>query len=219
MKHCSILLVAAIAILLSSGCQAFKRGGRIKSAGTVVQGIPDAGKPATLATSNAGTTVPLAAGSTITVTRIDPVPATPATKDTPAVPAQPAKEVTVIVPSAPTEYHKTETTVKADTGTVDTTIATRKIDAAESRPLLYAAIVAALAAGFFVWASYPTPAIACGIASVVFFMAWKLSGLPDWFYVLGAVAAAVGVSIYLGHNRGLYEPVPTKPNEPAPPQR
>lgn len=193
-----------IACLLLPGCSLFNRGGAIKGNGVTVQGIPDAGKPATLVTTDAGEAVALPAGSTVTITKTE---AAPATKDTPA---KPATEVTAITPSGPTVWHKTEKTVNADTGTVDTSIAAKKIDASESRPLLYSAIVAALAAGFFVWASYPTPAIACGVASAVFFMAWKLSDLPDWFYVLGAVAAAAGIAIYLGHKRGLYEPVPEK---------
>lgn len=202
--------ILIIACLLLCGCSLLNRGGSIKAGDATVRGIPDAGKPATLATSTAGTVIPLPAGSSITVTKVDAIPASMATKDSPSVAAQPAKEVTVITPSGPTSYQKTEATVKADTGTVDTSVALKRVDAIESRPLLYASIVAALAAGFFVWASYPTPAIACGAASIVFFMSWKLSGLPDWFWAAGAIAAAIGISIYVGHNRGLHEPVPPK---------
>lgn len=193
-----------IACLLLTGCQLFNRGGAIKSGGVTVQAQPDAGKPATLSTAEAGTSMAIPAGSVIKVTQTD---AQPATKDKPATPAV---TVTEIVPSAPTEIRHTEKTVQADSGTVDTSVAMKKIEAAESRVLLYAAIGCALAAGFFVWAQYPTPAIACGVGAVVLFMAWKLSDLPDWFYVIGLLAAAGGVAIYLGHKRGLYEPVPPK---------
>lgn len=193
----SLLLISC---LLLTGCSLFNRGGAIKGNGLTVQGIPDAGKPATLVTVDAGEVVALPAGSTVTITKTEAVPAT---KDTPG---KPATEVTAITPSGPTVWHKTEKTVNADTGTVDTSIAAKKIDAAESRPLLYAAIVAALAAGFFVWASYPTPAIACGVASAVFFMAWRLSDLPDWFYLIGAAALAGGAALYFGHKRGQANP-------------
>jgi len=187
-----------LSCLLLSGCALFNRGGKISTGGVTVTAQPDAGKPATLSTAEAGTSMAIPAGSTIKVTQTE------------ATPAAPATTVTEIVPSAPTEIRHTEKKVNADSGTVDTSVALKKIEAAESRVLLYAAIVAALAAGFFVWASYPTPAIACGVASAVFFMAWNLSDLPDWFYVLGAVAAAAGIAIYFGHKRGLYEPVPPK---------
>ena len=186
--------------LLLCGCGMIPA--RIKAGPVTVQGVRDAGKPATLATSEAGTVIPLPEGSKVTVTKYEPVAATQ------AAPAQPAKEVTEIVPSAPTEYRKQESTVKADTGTVDTSIAAKKIDSAESRPLLYASILCALAGAFFVYRAYPTPALCCGAASVVFFMAWKVSGLPDWFWAIGLVAVAGGAALYLGHNRGLYEPVP-----------
>jgi len=192
------ILLPVIALCLLSGCSLFNRGGKISTGGVTVTAQPDAGKPATLSTAEAGTSMAIPAGSTIKVTQTE------------ATPSAPATTVTEIVPSAPTEIRHTEKKVNADSGTVDTSVALKKIEAAESRVLLYAAIGAALLGGFFVWASYPTPAIACGVASAVFFMAWKLSDLPDWFYVLGAVAIAAGIAIYLGHKRGLYEPVPEK---------
>lgn len=191
--------------LLLCGCGMIPA--RIKAGPVTVQGVKDAGKPATLATSEAGTVIPLPEGSKVTVTKYEPVAATQ------VAPAQPAKEVTEITPAGPTEYHKTESKVDAQTGTVDTSIAVKKIDSAESRPLLYASILCALAGAFFVYRAYPTPALCCGAASVVFFMAWKVSGLPDWFWAIGLVAVAGGAALYLGHNRGLYEPVPDDKNK------
>lgn len=193
-----------LSCLLLSGCSLFNRGGKISTGGVTVTAQPDAGKPATLSTAEAGTSMAIPAGSTIKVTQTE---AQPATKDKPSAPAI---TVTEIVPSAPTEIRHTEKKVNADSGTVDTSVALKKIEAAESRVLLYVAIGAALLGGFFVWAQYPTPAIACGVASAAFFMAWKLSDLPDWFWAVGAVAIAAGIAIYLGHKRGLYEPVPEK---------
>lgn len=191
-------IIAAFTMLLS-GCAGV---GRIKLPGVSVTGVPDAGKPAQVATSSAGVSVPLPEGSKVVITKSEAVAATP------SAPAIPAKETTEIIPAGPTEYHQTESTVKADTGTVDTSIASKRIEAQESRPLLYAAIGAALAAGFFVYRAYPTPAICCGAASVVFFMAWKVSGLPSWFWAVGLAAIVGGGALWLGHNRGLYEPVP-----------
>lgn len=200
--------VALIACCFAfSGCSLMR--GWIKSGGTTVQGVKDAGKAATLETTNAGSSVPLPAGSTVTVTKTESVPAT---ADKPAIPAT---EQTVIAPGGATEWKKTEVAVKADTGTVDTSIRKHEIDAEESRPLLYAAIIAALAAGFFVYRAYPTPAICCGVASVVFFLAWKVSGLPSWFWAIGLAAIIGGGALYLGHERGLYTPVPD--DKPKPP--
>ena len=192
------ILLPVIALCLLSGCSLFNRGGKISTGGVTVTAQPDAGKPATLSTAEAGTSMAIPAGSTIKVTQTE------------ATPSAPATTVTEIVPSAPTEIRHTEKKVNADSGTVDTSVALKKIEAAESRVLLYVAIGAALLGGFFVWAQYPTPAIACGVASAAFFMAWKLSDLPDWFWAVGAVAIAAGIAIYLGHKRGLYEPVPEK---------
>ena len=188
------------------GCNLMR--GRIALPGASVTAVKDAGSPATVAQSNAGVSVPLPAGSVVTVTKSE---ALPATKETPA---QPAKEITEIRPAGPTEYHKTEQTVAAQTGTVDTSIREHQIDAQESRPLLYAAIASALAAGFFVWRAYPTPAICCGVAAVVFFMAWKMAGLPEWFWAIGLAAIVGGGALWLGHERGLYTPVPDDKPKP-----
>lgn len=192
------LLLPVIALCLLTGCSLFNRGGKISTGGVTVTAQPDAGKPATLSTAEAGTTMAIPAGSTIKVTQTE------------ATPASPATTVTEIVPSAPTEIRHTEKKVNADSGTVDTSVALKKIEAAESRVLLYAALACVVAAGFFIWAQYPTPAMACGAGAVIFFLSWKASGLPDWFWACGAVAVCVGIAIYLGHKRGLYEPVPEK---------
>ena len=152
--------------------------------------------------------MPLPEGSKVTVTKYEAVAATE------KAPAQPAREVTEIQPNGPTEFHKTESRTDASTGTIDTSVRKHEIDAAEGRPLLYASIIAALAAGFFVYRAYPTPAICCGAASIVFFMAWKVSGLPSWFYAVGIAALVGGGALWLGHNRGLYEPVPTDKPQP-----
>lgn len=193
-------LVAATLILC--GCTWFRPVPSIKADGASVVGVKDAGKPATLNTVKAGEIAVIPAGSTITVTETPAQPAKPATATEPASPAVPAQRITEIKPSEPMEWTRTETTMNANTGTVDTSVAQKRIDSEESRPLLYASIAAALAAALFVYLAYPTPAMACGIASVVFFMAWKVSGLPSWFWAVGLLACGVGAALYLGHERG-----------------
>lgn len=202
------LLVLVGIVLLETGCSLIP--GRIKAKGVTVQGVKDAGSPAILAASSAGTVIPLPVGSRVVVTKETALAAVPATKDAPAVAAVPAKEVTEVFPAGPTEYRKTEETVRADTGTVDTSIAARRIDAEENRPLLYGALALAVACGAFFWLKYPSPALMCAAGSVILFLAWKVSGLPQWFWGLAVLAGGGGVGLYLGHNRGLHEPVPPK---------
>lgn len=194
--------IPALILLVLSGCSLMPA--RIKAKGVTVQGVKDAGSPANLATSSAGTVIPLPEGSKVTVTKESAVAAT---KETPA---QPAKEVTEIRPAGPTEYRKTEETVKADTGTVDTSVRKHEIDAEETRPLLYGAMALAVATGVFFWLKYPSPALMCAAGSVILFLAWKVSGLPSWFWVLAVVAGGGAAGLYFGHNRGLHEPVPKK---------
>lgn len=196
-----LAFLPVLGILALTGCSLPNRGA-IKAGGVSVMSPMEAGSPATLAKTDAGTTIALPAGSSVIVTKTAPVAAIAATKDAPAVKAEPAKEVTEIKPNGATEYHHAESTVKAETGTVDTSIRKHKIDAAESRILLYAAIAASIGAGLFVYIKYPTPAICCGVASIVFFLAWKLSDLPDWFYVIGVIAAAGGFFLWRGHEKG-----------------
>lgn len=127
---------------------------------------------------------------------------------TAAVPAsetalfQPEKWEVIFTPTKDTRIETTSSYVQASTGTVDTSVALRKVAAAEARVLLYAALGAAVGAAVFLWLKYPTPALICGAASVVFFLAWKVSDLPSWFWVVGAVALAGAGALWLGHERG-----------------
>ncbi len=188
--------------LCLTGCGAFGVG-RIKAGPVTVQGVKDAGKAASLSTSSAGAVIALPEGSRLVKTEYSALPATE------KAPAQPAKIVTEIIPGGPTEYHETKATVQADTGTVDTSIAKKRIDSEESRPLLYGALACLAGAGFFIWAKYPTPAMCCGAGAVILFIAWKVSGVPDWLYVVGLIAAAAGVFLYFGHERGEKVKLPT----------
>jgi hypothetical protein len=177
--------------------------GRIKAPGVSVQGVKDAGSPAILATSQAGEAVALPDGSRVIKTKTEAIPAT---KD---APAQPAKEVTEIIPAGPTVYTSTEKTVSASTGTIDTSIAARRIDAAENRILLYGALLMLVAAGVFFWLHYPSPALLCAAAAGVLFLCWKVANLPPWFWGIAVLAGAGAVGLYFGHERGEKNKQPT----------
>lgn len=197
------VFVVVVAVLVA-GCSTV---GRIKTKTASVIGVPDAGKPASLAENHETATLPLPAGSRLVVTRIEPTAAIPATETSAAQPAQPAREVTEVVLPAASEWKRVETRVVADAGTTDTSIAKHRIDVASAKPLLFAAMGAAFAAGVFMYLKYPTPALMCGGAAVVFFLAWKLSDLPTWFYVVGVACAAGAVALWKGHDRGEKEGV------------
>lgn len=208
-KDLTVVLLFAVCLFLG-GCSYFQRHGFIKAGTATVAGVQDAGNPATLDTSAKGETLALPAGSKVTVTRFEATLDLPARDGLSAQKGQPAREVTEITLAKDTVWQKQESTVKADTGTVDTSIAAKRIDSQESRPLLYAAIASALAAGFFLYRAYPTPAFICGGAAVVFAFAWKAAGLPSWFWAVGAVALAAAAFLYIGHERGQAAVAPPK---------
>lgn len=198
--------LALVLCLVFCGCSYFKKQPQIRIGDTSVVPVPDAGRPATLDTAKAGQSIAIPAGSKFTVTKFEAVPFVPAVVGGKPQEAQPAREVVQVELAGPSIWEKRDESAHASTGTVDTTIAQKKIEAEESRILLYASIGAAVLAGLFVYLQYPTPALACGVAAVVFFLAWKISGLPSWFYSTGLVAIGVAVSLYFGHERGLRTP-------------
>ena len=204
MKTATQILISLIGLtLFTPGCALLRTYGIIKSPSVTVVGVKDAGKPATLASDVKVDTMTIPAGTTVTTTKVESVASTPATSTTSAIPFQPAKEITTFTVPKEVKWDKTTTSISANTGTVDTSIAEHKIDVAASQPLLYAAIVSALAAGFFIYRAYPTPAFICGASSVAFLMAWKMTGMPDWMWAIGAAGLAAAVFLYLGHERGL----------------
>ncbi len=215
---------AAVLLMLAlCGCSLFQKKGVATIGKNSVAAVADAGKPATLATSDGKESVAIPKDTEVVITKTE------------ATATAPATETTRVHFNSPTEWQKFTATVAANTGTVDTSVALKKVDAAESRPLLYAAIASLLLCGFFLYRAYPTPAFACGGAAVVFFIAWKVSGIPDWMWAVGACALAGAVALYLGHERGekaavvagtpitpvevrppTFSPVAT-PNAPTPP--
>jgi len=197
----ALVIVAALLIFLFGGCSMFGKRPKISGNGFSVIGVPDAGKAATLDSGTSIASLPIPAGSTLVMTKVSPMEAIPASDKSPAVAAQPAKEVVEVKLSGPTEWRKTESSVKADTGTVDTSIAKHRIDVESSKILLYAAIGAMVVAGVFVYLKYPTPALMCAAAAVIFFLAWKLSDLPSWFYVIGVGGIVGAVALHRGYER------------------
>lgn len=191
-----------IACLLLSGCALFKPKGTINVGKAQVTAVADNGKPATLATSDAKESVAIPKDTTVTIT------------EHPATPTAPAFKVTELHFNSPTEWQKFTGTVSANTGTVDTSVAEKKLDISARQPLLYAAMLSAIAGVFFLYRAYPTPAALCGLSAVFFLIVWRTASLPAWMWGLGALGIAAGVALYLGHHRGLYEPVP-QPTKPA----
>lgn len=202
------------ACLLAAGCAVFRKQPAIAAPGVTVTAPADSGKPATLDTAKAGESLPIPAGSRLTVTKFGAVAFIPATVNAPEQPAQPAKEVVQIDLGGASVWTKTAETVRADTGTVDTSVAKAKIEAAESRILLYAALGCLVVAGAFFWMHYPTPAMLAAAASGVLFLCWKVSGLPPWFWGVAVAALAIGGGLYFGHERG-EKAAAQKPNTDA----
>lgn len=188
-KALRLIPIGASLIVLTS-CAYFQKKGVIKSGAVSVAAVENTGKPATLATTDAKESIAIPKDTLVTITEHE------------ATPTAPAFKVTELHFNSSTEWLKFRTDVAANTGTVDNSVALKKAEIAESRPLLYASIASLLACGFFLWRVYPTPALACGAAAVVFFLAWKVSGVPDWLWVLGACGLAGAVALYLGHERG-----------------
>jgi len=176
-------------ILVCSGCGAIPR---IKIPATKnlpaidVAAPRDAGKPATVASSGKESRLDPPQGSIVTITRTESQPATE------NAPARPAIEVREIRLAADASLIERAQHVDASTGTIDTTVAKHRINAAESRWLLIAAIIT-LVAGLIVRSLVPQwPGLSNGlfVAAPIFFAAWKFSEVPAWagFVVVGVVA-------------------------------
>jgi len=182
--------------LLAAGCSWMPP--KIKLGNDTVTGIREAGKPASLAKSEAGATVALPAGSSVVITKEEGVPAT---KESPAIPA---KETTTITPAGPTEYHKTESKVSAQTGVVDTSVATHRIDVAERRWLLWAAIACGIG-GVVIRSMLPAWAgLSNGLlmGGALAFAAWKFAEVPAWIWA--AVLVVMG-ALALGYKRAEWD--------------
>ncbi len=179
-----------------TGCSLIQGRGTIKTQDATVIGPRDAGKSPMVDSDKKSDTITLPPQTTVTMTKFEAIPATSTT------PFQPAREMTVFTAPFEVKWDRTQSSVHAESGTIDTSITKARIQAEESRILLYAAIGAAIIAGFFIYKGYPGPAFMSGCAAAVFMMAWKVSNMPDWAWGIGAVGIAAAVFLYLGHERG-----------------
>lgn len=194
------LLIVVALCLLFGGCALFRKAGPTVTLGNAhVEAPTQVGKPATIEQSDAKSDFTVPAGSVIRIV------------ERPATPTTPASRVTEWTLKGDTKFESFDTTTKAQSGTTDNTQALHAQDLKSKEPLLYAALACVLGAALFVYLKYPTPAVLCGIAGGVFFAAWKLADLPPWMWGAGAVAAAGGVFLYFGHEKGLSTATATPP--------
>jgi len=185
------LILAVLLVVYLSGC---KTVGRIRDGKTLITGVADAGKPATLATGESKQEVIIPAATPVSVTKIEAVPATDTT------PFQPAREVFSFTPPKETRWQAVSSTLRADTGTVDTSVAKHRIDVAERRWLLWTAIACGIG-GLVLKSMLPAwPGLSNGLllAALLAAVAWKLADVPAWLWL---VAIGVVVFIALGYKR------------------
>jgi len=196
-------------VLFISGCSSIPT---IRFGKAVVEAPKDAGTPATLKSGEVKTGFRIPAKSRMTVAKTEAIPATAET------PARPAMEVTTFDFSEPTEFEQTASTMAASTGTVDTSVAKKRIDVESRAPILYAAIASLAAAVLCVVMKWPGVGIICGIASGVFFAAWKLADIP---WQAGLAVLAVAGALYVGYKRRELDEngdgIPDRLQKPTPP--
>lgn len=189
MKYVGIVLV-----LLLTGCQHIPR---IQFGKATVEAPKDAGTPATLKSGEVKTGIRIPANSKVAITKHEAVPATADT------PARPAFETITFDFSQASEFIETANTLAASTGTIDTTVAKKRIDTESKAPLLWAGI-ACLGVGVVLYVlRWPGPALLCGIGSGVFFAAWKIADIPWWAGLLAVGAAVFLVVGYLKSQQDL----------------
>lgn len=195
-------LVLCVVLVCATGCA--RGGGKIRSGDSTVMGVPDAGTPATLNTAKDDEVIPIPAGSEVIVVETEAVEAQPATADTPAVEAKPASKETTIRFAGSTHWKRSRATVKADTGTIDTSVAKHRIDVDGRKPLLYIS-VGLLAVGVILRVAlkeWPTPGNGAMIAGLVAGLAWKMSEIPWWAFLL---VLGGGALLVLGYKRAEWD--------------
>jgi hypothetical protein len=190
--------VLCVTLMFCAGCSTIKRVFTRQAAISVVGTSPltgkeapikvtnpdNAGEPATLHSNEAVTEAVIERGARVTLPMV--VNGT---------------ETTATIELPPIKLSKRELATSASASAPDKAIALREIEVEASRPLLFAALGCVAAAIFFVWRAFPTPAMLAGAGAVIFFLAWKVSTLPSWFFGLGLVAASAGVAIFWGYQR------------------
>ncbi len=187
-----IATVVALGAFTFSGCAMF-RVPRIKVPGIEVQAPKDAGKPASLNTSDAKETLTIPPGSRFILKQKEALPATSER------PAQPAESVVEIEPSAAMQWAKAVNSISADTGTVDTSVALARVKSDERKPLLYMAIIATLVGLGLMYFRFPSLAVMAFIGAGLFGLAWWFDRISGWTGGLCLCCALAGVVYY---NRG-----------------
>ncbi len=184
-----LVALAAVVTFALVGCKSANRG-QIKHTAerTTMYGVADAGKAATLDSGTSLASLPIPAGSSLVMTRFEALAPVLATASSPAVEAQPAKEVVEVKLAGPTEWRESKSTVKADTGTIDTSVAKHRIDVESRQWLLWAAgilgLLGIVAKVYF--SAWPTLSNGLFLAAVAAFAAWKLAEIP-WYAWIGVL--------------------------------
>jgi hypothetical protein len=195
---CLSLVAGAVAF---GGCAGLPK---IKLPGLTVQGPKENGSPAVASSSEAGETLPIPQGSRIVKREIKGLGYRPALNGQPAREETPAETITEITLAGPSLYTSKQNTVNASTGTVDTSIAKKKIDAAENRWLLWAAIGCGIG-GVVLRSMLPAwGGLSNGllIGAALAFASWKLAEIPPWIW---AVAIGIMVILALGYKRAEWD--------------
>lgn len=192
----AVFWVALLCAVVLTGCSHLPRISL--PGGAQVVGNRDAGTPAKLTSGEVKSGFRVPAKSRLTVTHTK---AQPATAD---APAQPEREVSVWEFAEPTAFEQVASTLSADTGTIDTTVARHRIDVAERRWLLWAAIGCGVAGVLALQLASAWPSLGRGLlaAAACAFAAWKLAAVPAWLWLalLGAV-----VLVILGYKRAEWD--------------
>lgn len=173
-----------LCLLFTGGCKSLPH---ITLGKASVTGVADAGKPATLTQGKTKTSFVVPAGTQMQQVKVEATPTTP------------AKETITWNFTAPTKFETDASTLKADTGTVDTSVAQHKVDVASRQPLLYFAGVCLLACLTMMYFDHPTAAMMCGAASGIVFAAWRMPDLPEWFWMVGVACVVGGLCLAFGH--------------------
>jgi hypothetical protein len=180
------------------GCSTLKRAFTRQAAISVVGTSPLTGKPAPIKVTNpdnAGEPATLHSNEALTSIEVEK-----GTKMTLPIVVN-GTETTATIELPPLKLSKRELVTSASASAPDKTLALREIEVTAARPMLYAALGCVAAAIFFVWRAFPTPAMLAGAGAVIFFLAWKISALPSWFFAVGLVAVSAGVAIFWGYQR------------------
>jgi hypothetical protein len=206
---CLWITVGVFVVLSLTGCAAFgKHRAKVRATELIAGAQADAPKdnatPASVDSSGEELRLPIPAGSVIKETRTDAIPAVPATAEAPAVLATPATIVREIHLPAETVLTQKAQRVDTRTGTIDTSVRLKQVEAEESRWLLWAAIGCGIG-GIVVRSALPAwPGLSNGLllGAACAFVAWKFSALPAWLFLLPIALMAAKA---LGYKRAEWD--------------